>query len=136
MSRAFPYRGDSNVGLGLVRSKYGARPVVHDGIRFASTIEGQRYLELKLLERAGKIVKLELQPRFPLTVQSNCGGPPRDLGTYIADFRYLDVNLPIDRNVVVEEVKGYDQPLGRLKRKLAEVLYGIDIRVIRKGKSR
>jgi hypothetical protein len=38
-----------------IANKYRAQPVVIDGIRFASKKEGARYLELKLLERAGKI---------------------------------------------------------------------------------
>lgn len=118
--------------IGKARNKFGARRVTLDGHNFASQAEADRYSELKLLERAGEIDRLELQPRFPLTVASLRGGPPRDLGTFVADFRYVE---PGRRDaVVVEDVKGFDVPVNRLRRQLAEVLYSIDVRIIRKGK--
>ncbi|MDD3747626.1 MAG: DUF1064 domain-containing protein, partial [Anaerostipes sp.] len=43
-------------------SKYGARKTVIDGITFDSKREAKRYQELKLLEQAGEISYLELQP--------------------------------------------------------------------------
>ena len=46
--------------------KYNAIPTTVDGIRFASKREARRYLELKLLQKAGHISDLELQPRFRL----------------------------------------------------------------------
>ncbi len=43
-------------------TKYRAQPTIVDGIRFHSKGEARRYQELRLLERAGEITNLELQP--------------------------------------------------------------------------
>ncbi len=48
------------------RAKYGNRKVVVDGITFDSKKEAQRYTELKLLEKTGKITGLQLQREFEL----------------------------------------------------------------------
>jgi dsDNA-binding SOS-regulon protein len=66
-------------------SKYGAVRTEVDGISFASKKEARRYSELKLLERAGEIADLQLQPRFPLTVNGV------RVCTYVADFQYRDI---------------------------------------------
>ena len=71
-------------------NKYNARITTVDGIKFASGAEARRYCELKILERAGEISGLELQPMFRLP-----GGIK-----YYADFRYIENGV-----VVVEDVK-------------------------------
>ena len=103
------------------RSKYGARPVVVDGIRFHSTKEANRYLDLRLLEKAGEIKLLELQPRFILSVHLN------NIGAYVGDFSYYET---ASGNRVVEDVKGYDTPLSRWKRKHVAAQYGITVRLV------
>ena len=109
--------------------KYGAKPVVIDGIRFASTKEGRRYGELKLLARAGEIHDLRIQPRFPLTA-----GVPlaTKIGEYRADFQYCECDTPTDcRGVfVVEDVKGMRTDLYAWKAKHFRAEYGITIREI------
>lgn len=133
----------------MARSKYGAKPVEIDGIRFASQKEGRRYQELKLLVKAGHIKQLELQPVFRLwahdvTVQARLkraaagmrGNPdpvtPIELGKYVADFRYQEKGLSASENerwhVVVEDVKGFKTPLYRWKKRHVEAQYGITIR--------
>lgn len=117
-------------------SKYHAKPTVVDNIRFASQKEARRYRELKLLERAGEIWDLELQPRFPLSVPSTTGtigGAAKVLagtfdgriGEYRGDFAYLDRT-----GRVVEDVKGFKTALYRWKKKHVEKQYGITIREI------
>ena len=49
-------------------SKYGNRKTEVDGIVFDSKKEAERYRDLKLLERAGDIRELVLQPSFVLNV--------------------------------------------------------------------
>ena len=51
---------------GEPKNKFNAVKVVIDGIEFASTTEGNRYEELKMLVRAGLIKDLEVQPVFIL----------------------------------------------------------------------
>lgn len=99
-------------------SKYHAVPTVVDGIRFASKGEAARYRELKLLELAGEIACLELQPRYPLVVNGV------KIGEYRADFRYAEHGA----GVIVEDFKGVRTPVYRLKRLLVKALYGIEIR--------
>lgn len=103
------------------RHKFFAKAVTIDGHRFASKAEGARYVWLSLLEKAGEIRGLVLQPRFTLHV----GGVL--IGAYIADFAYETCFGAR----VVEDVKGLDLPLGRWKRKHFEAEYGQPVRVIR-----
>ena len=97
-------------------SKYRAVKVVIDGIKFDSKKEGARYNQLKLLERAGKIKDLKLQPRFDLII-NDC-----KCGFYKADFDYVE-----NGKRVIEDVKGMKTPVYNLKKKLIKAIYGIEI---------
>lgn len=99
-------------------AKYKAVPTHVDGIRFASKAEAQRYSELKLLQKAGLIAGLTLQPRYDLIVNGV------KVCTYVADFRY------VNPGVIVEDVKGIRTPVYQLKKKLMKALYGIEIREV------
>lgn len=70
------------------------------------------------MEQAGQIVRLEIQPEYPLTVQGN------EIGIYRGDFRYV---VPM-KGTVIEDVKGFKTPLYRWKKKHVEAQYGITIR--------
>jgi hypothetical protein len=97
--------------------KYGAKAVTIDGIRFASTKEGKRYAELKLLAKAGEINSLTLQPEFDFKVNG------KKIFTYVADFSYFDRK---DREII-EDVKGVRTPVYLLKKKLIESYHDIEI---------
>ncbi|MDQ3171347.1 MAG: DUF1064 domain-containing protein [Acidobacteriota bacterium] len=103
-----------------------------EGIAFHSKGEAKRYQELRLLERAGEISNLELQPAFLL-----CAHPPdgamRTIGKYIADFAYIDKRTKAQ---VVEDFKGFDTQLARWKRKHMEAEYGITVLVTGKATRR
>lgn len=105
-----------------MRNKYGAKPTVVDGIRFHSKRESERYLELKLLERAKKIEDLELQKKYPIVVSG------RKICVYIADFSYWDNEKKCG---VVEDVKGAKTALYSIKKKLVEAIYPIEITEVR-----
>ena len=97
-------------------SKFGNRHVEIDGIRFDSGKEARRYSELKLLERAGQIKNLELQPRFLLQESFKRNGETHRKIEYVADFRYIE-----DGKQVVEDVKSVitkKHPVYALKKKL------------------
>jgi hypothetical protein len=87
-----------------------------NGINFASQREANRYRELLLLQHAGAIWDLRLQPAFDLRVKGTV------VGRYVADFMYRT-----DHGFVIEDVKGVKTPVYRLKKKLLKVLYDIDI---------
>ena len=103
-------------------SKYHAIRTEVDGITFASKAEARRYSHLKMLERAGTSHDLELQPRFTLLVNKI------KVATYVADFRYrfVGVSLP-----VVEDVKGVQTAVYKLKKKMLAAQYGIIITEVR-----
>lgn len=111
------------------RSKYGAVRTTVDGITFDSKREAQRYAELKLLQRAKKIRNLVLQPVFDITVQPHDGiGAYAVVAKYKADFSYLTIPWDYEpERLIVEDVKGVKTPVYRLKKKLVEALYGIEI---------
>ena len=99
-------------------SKYRNRKTEYMGIGFDSQKEMKRYQELLLLERAGVIQDVELQPRYDLIVNGH------KLGFYRADFRYKEVATG---TVVVEDVKGVKTAVYSLKKKLVRALYDIEI---------
>ncbi len=103
------------------RSKYGAKKTVVDGITFDSKKEAARYGELKLLEKAGVIWKLELQPRFLLLPGFRYEGKAIRKIEYIADFRYVDKETGQE---VVEDVKGAKTEIYKIKKKLFLHKYG------------
>mgnify|MGYP001593743848 FL=1 len=98
-------------------SKFGSIRTLVEGITFASRKEASRYQLLRLLEKAGRISKLELQPRYELKVNGFL------VTTYVADFRYVEAG-----NAVVEDVKGMRTPVYNIKKKLIRAILGIEIR--------
>ncbi len=69
-------------------SKYYNKKVQVDMYVFDSIAESRRYKELALLERAGEITDLELQPRFLLQEGFKKNGKTYRKIEYVADFMY------------------------------------------------
>lgn len=101
-------------------SKYYSKKVVVDDITFDSKREADRYIELKLLEMAGKIKDLKLQHQFVLQPPFKKNGKTIRAITYIADFTYFDLEKMKN---VVEDVKGYKTDVYTLKKKMFEYKY-------------
>jgi hypothetical protein len=94
---------------------------IADGILFASKKEMRRYLELKTLERAGKIYELQLQPAFKTYIQGKL------FCTYTADFSYW---INHKQEQIVEDVKSTGTAKDaayRLRKKAAELTYGFKV---------
>lgn len=130
----------------MKRNKFNARKVVTQDGEFDSHKEYERYLQLRLLERCGKIFKLERQVVFILIpaqyetyerysqktgkrlkegkwcVEKGC--------SYKADFLYYDDH----GNKVVEDTKGYKKgaayDLFAVKRKLMLLVHGIRVKEV------
>ena len=105
-----------------MRNKYNAVKTRVGDLIFDSKAEAKRYKELKLLEKAGEIMNLELQPRYDFHINGV------KLGFYKADFKYIVGDggwTPF--KVVVEDVKGMKTPVYNLKKKLMLALHGIEI---------
>lgn len=124
------------------RNKYHACEVWHDGIRFPSTGEGDRYLYLKDCQRRGEISNLRLQVQFVflpnIYERKTLKRGPRKGQTvdgkllyygvsYIADFVY---QMP-DGETVVEDFKGTLTPVFKIKQRMA-VEAGFEIRVVKR----
>lgn len=101
-------------------SKYGNKRTKVGDLSFASKKEAKRYCELRILQAAGEIQNLRLQPRFPLKVFGKL------VTTYVADFQYQDQS----GCTVVEDAKGYRTDVYKIKAKLFEVLVGFPIREV------
>lgn len=99
-------------------NKYRNKKTVIDGIKFDSKAEGNRYMELKLLQRANKIQNLELQPKFLLQESFKKNGKTIRKLEYIADFKYIE-----NGQVVIEDVKGVETKEFKIKKKLFEYKY-------------
>ena len=119
-------------------SKYNAKKCDYDGIRFDSGKEMKRYMQLKLLQRAGEITDLQLQVKYELIPAQR---EPDTVGkrggvkqgriieypcSYVADFVYKDKA----GSMVVEDTKGFKTPEYIIKRKLMLQVHGIRIREI------
>jgi hypothetical protein len=112
--------------------KFNAVATTVDGVRFASKAEAHRYGELKMLEKAGRIDGLRLQPKFDLMVTSRLGQFVV-IGQYIADFAYCEYACEGAPAVLkYEDVKGVKTALYSWKKKHAETQYGIRITEITK----
>ncbi len=108
------------------RSKYNAQPTTVDNIRFDSKKEAARYSVLQMMDKAGEIHSLTLQPVFPILVTSKAGASVK-VGTYRGDFQYCEKG---SARPIVEDVKGVRTPVYKLKKKLVEAQYGIEIREV------
>lgn len=121
-----------------MKSKYHSKKVTVNGETFDSKREYNRWCELRLLERAGKIrglqrqVKFELLPAQYRTVATRTGQKRQCVEravSYIADFVYKEQLLPDSEFcvTVVEDTKGFRTADYIIKRKL--LLYMHDIRI-------
>lgn len=103
--------------------KYHNKKTVADGIKFDSKLEAERYAQLKMMERAGVIRDLELQPEYELIPSFRKNGKTWRRTVYKADFKYI---LCEDDKTIIEDVKGSASVITdvfRLKQKLFECKY-------------
>ena len=103
-------------------SKYGNRKTIAFGKVFDSKKEANRYCELHLLEKAGKIKSLRCQVKYELIAKQKGEHRNERNCTYIADFVYEQ-----DGKEVVEDTKGVRTAVYVVKRKLMLEKYGISI---------
>lgn len=108
-------------------TKYRAKKTVVDGIKFDSKKEADRYQQLKLLEKAGKIKDLVLQPEYELIPKFKKNGKTYRKTVYKADFSYFDTE---NNKVIVEDVKGFKTDVYALKKKMFEYKYDYEIKEV------
>ena len=108
-------------------SKYFSKKVIVDNIKFDSKKEANRYSELKLLLKAGRIKDLELQKEYVLQDSFKINNKTRRKITYKADFTYITTS---DDKLHVEDVKGFKTDVYMLKKKMFEYKYKIELEEI------
>lgn len=111
----------------MAYNKYGAKKTtLANGEKFDSRKEANRYCELSLLERAGRIKDLRKQVKYVLipAQRDKTGKMLEYEASYIADFVYWDFSLGCE---VVEDVKGVRTDIYKLKKKLMLWVHGIRI---------
>lgn len=109
-------------------SKYGNRKTKVFGITFDSKHEAERYMELRAMQKAGKIKDLEIQKPFLLIpAQKGADGKIAERAVkYLADFYYR----LSDGQQVVEDAKGCRTDVYKIKKKLMRYVYGIEIKEV------
>ena len=105
-------------------SKYKNVKVVCDGYKFDSKKERNYYLKLKTMEELGLIRDLELQKTFILQDKFKIDNKTRRKITYKADFSYISTK---DNKLHVVDCKGFRTEVYRLKKKLFEYKYRIEL---------
>lgn len=103
--------------------KYRAQRTEYNERWYHSKAEAEYAMGLDIQKRAG-FVK-EWKSQIPITLYANNGMP---IGKYIADFYIID-RMGRIRFV---DVKGYDTPLSKWKRKHAGLQMGIEIEVVKR----
>lgn len=106
------------------RNKYGAVAKWVDGHYFKSKKETRRYIYLKHLQEAKEISNLEIHPKFPLCAY-DINGDKVDVCVIELDFGYMKGN-----KYILEDTKGMDLPMSKLKRKWFEKQYHEEVIVI------
>lgn len=105
------------------RTKFGNKKVSFRGSTFDSIGERDRWIALLDDQENGKIKNLQRQVSFDLTSHGQL------ICRYIADFTYNDKT-----GYVVEDYKGIETDVFKIKKKLMKACYDIDI-LITKRKS-
>ena len=96
-----------------MKHKFKAIPSQYDGIHFSSKKELKRYLELKNLQSRGDIIFFLRQVPFHIPGNTK----------YVCDFLIFWSN----DNVTIEDVKGFKTDIYKLKKKLVEHHYPVQI---------
>lgn len=104
----------------MKKTKYKNKITYVDNIRFHSKLEAGHYEQLKLLQKQGLIADLTLQPKYKIEVND------KKICNVILDFSFYDNEK---RQVRFVDSKGVYTNESKIKHKLVNAIYGIDIEV-------
>ena len=104
------------------RSKYGNKTVTIDGDTFDSQGEARRWWFLCMRQDIGAISRLRHHFQLPIVINNI------EVCFYEVDFDYME-----DGRWIVEDYKGKKTDMYVLKKKLLSVVYGIEIREVKKA---
>lgn len=105
-------------------SKFYSKKVIIDGYKFDSKKESEYYLYLKSELKKGNIYDLELQKEYILQESFKLNKKTRRKITYKADFTFKTTK---DDKLHVVDVKGFKTEVYRLKKKLFEKRYEVEL---------
>lgn len=126
----------------MKKSKYGNKKVTAMGRKFDSIGERDRYFYLSEAQRRGEIKNLRCQVKFPMVVND------LHVCDYFADFVYEKHTSPrlvinksearlcnldlVDFVEIIEDFKGVQTDVFKLKRKLMRACHGQEIKIVKK----
>jgi hypothetical protein len=111
---------------GAKAPKYRNEPIAIGGEKYRSKREMRRHQALLLLERAGQIAELRREVPYVLAEKVKIQGEDRARPAirYVADFTYVDRRTGLQ---VVEDAKGVQTDVYRLKKHLMATVHGIHV---------
>lgn len=109
-----------------IANKYHNKKVIVNGIKFDSKHEADVYIKLKMAERCGSIQSLRLQVPFELQEKYTINGKTVRAIKYVADFVFVNKQGVTE----VWDAKGMKTDVYKLKKKLFEFKYGIEIKEV------
>ena len=118
------YKKFLNNSIDQKKSKYHNTKVEYNGIKFDSVREMRHYQLLEYRQKIGEIKELKLQVPYELIPKYKMNDKTIRKTVYIADFVYYDTK---DNKTHVIDVKGFKTQTYKLKKKLFEYKYGIEI---------
>lgn len=102
-------------------NKYFNKKCEYNNLKFDSLKEMRHYIYLQQLEMQGEIKELKTQVKIPFMLEG------KKIFTYIADFTYID---EFGKHIIdVKSPITQKNPTFRLKKKLIEAQYKIDIEI-------
>ena len=107
-------------------SKFNNQKVIVDGITFDSKHEAEIYSQLKALQRCNMISNLQLQVPFILLEKYRINNRTVREIKYIADFTFINSEGQLE----VWDAKGVRTDVYKLKKKIFEYRYGIEIKEV------
>lgn len=108
-------------------NKYRSKPCQVGGEKYRSQRERDRHQALLLLQRSGQIGDLKREVPFELIPGIKIDGEDRKRPAvrYVADFVYADLK---SGRQIVEDAKGMQTPMYRLKKHMMATIRGIHVR--------
>ena len=118
------YKKFLNNSIDQKKSKYHNTKVEYNGIKFDSVREMRHYQLLEYRQKIGEIKELKLQVPYELIPKYKMNDKTIRKTTYVADFVYYDTR---DNKIHVVDTKGFRTETYKLKKKMFEYKYGIEI---------
>ena len=107
-------------------NKYGNKKVYYNGKKLDSEREKKDYIRFLWLQERGEISDLQTQIKFELQEHYKINGKTIRAINYVADFTYYDK----EGKFHVVDTKGFRTEVYKIKKKLFEYKYGIEIEEI------